>query len=796
MQALAIDSGGSTGVDALDDVTEDQLNLPAGFGSKLRAHVFAAFPLDLSAVGSLSVATTNEQQYRALNAVNAECVALMSAFIPPAEVMAAATAAAEEEAGEEQPAASSRRKSGASGSVGAASSSARQLRQASEDASTWLAAVLRYMGDSFASLTERAQAKEQARMLHQQATMEQQQGAEEEDDEMIDAAAASSAAAAAASAPVTPARTSQPPGAGRSHSKKKGPSGSSARMLEHGSLTELLPLLQNLLPRLSGPQQDWLIQCFSTFYLAVHPLSSSKLACVRFLHDYLLVPSVSSGGTAGGRGAEWMRRAASLRHVWVDQGEWAHLLTRVSSALAEASSAGGAGAGVVVRYVEMLDLLLNVLLNCGRIFHAASSSVRGAGQILDYNVLQEQLLPFFGVYPEDAADTQDQQHPVVPGPFWSLPLALQHKSVLLLFYFDALDPYTLQLLLDCLRDNIALASSNAASLSLDAKLLLLDMLEEKRRQSARVPDRTAGWPLMPYLSFLIGCIRADVTGKSASGGNAVCDPSRVSPLLPTVCRMLRSVGADEIDSALLAAGNATAAEDERSAPPGELLELLAPVLAASMQAAVTGAEGQQGQATSSPPKLDALSSLVLLDSLLAHSASDDRLASCPLPASLAPLLPPLLFQLLSQSVSGSMLEGGLVRPGRGWLDQSVQEVLQGDKPWIIAMRVLHRSSATADVSASPLSGMLALMRRTLSSAPSASASLAVVVVLGALLQCAGGVRELLQRPPFKADVLALAASAQSMQGIASQTLMALLQAELALLFGRQAEAAAASAMQL
>jgi hypothetical protein len=454
-----------------------------------------------------------------------------------------------------------------------------------------------------------------------------------------------------------------------------------------------------------------------------------------------------------------------------------------------------------------------MLLNAGRIFH-------GQG-VLDYNVLQEQLLPFFGE--RMIADEEEEQHKhastVAQGPFWSLPPALQHKSVQLLYYFDALHPVTLQLLLDCLRDHTA--PDSAVVVPLESKLLVLDMLEEKRRQAraSGMEDAKSSWPLMQYVSFMVGALRTDLAtnAPASSGSDEVFDSQRVSPLLPTVCRMLRSITSDEVDAALLAQsapsaairgrgaavqtareGTSSISGSELASPPGVLLELLAPVLSTSMEAAMrditaSSAASSSISSASSAPKLDALSALVLLDALLAHS---DVSA---LPSSMdGGMLASLLYALLSRSVTGSMLESGLVRASitsSNWLSSAPVMDLVHTKPWLLAMRLLCRTAATSDAGATasptPLSRLLSLMQQTLapsssSSSATPSAALAVVVVFGALLQGAGGMRELLQRPSYRAAVLALAATVQRTQGIASQTLMAQLQAELQLLFGRQA----------
>jgi len=590
-------------------------------------------------------------------------------------------------------------------------------------------------------------------------------------------------------------------------------------------------------------------------------LSPSKLACLRFLHAYLLVPLLP------GRGRDWMQ-VDLLRQPWIEQGEWAGLavhlastieqqqqqqqqlarqvaaaaaavdanadMAAVASNVAPTASAFSAGASassfsspLLSRCVEMLDLLLSLLLNCGAHFHPQG--------LLDYNMLQEQLLPLFAQEVEEEQEQSPQPRAgpirVYAGPYWSLPLHLQHKCVQLLYYFEVLQSRTLQLLLECLRDHTApTADANAASshvsLSLPAKHLLLDMLQEKFAQSCSVVRNgaPAPWPLMQYVSFVLAMLRTDLSRPAESSSPASFDPARVSPLLPVACRMLRDVGAEEVDAALQQA--LTPAQLKLRNPavlspssPSVLLELLAPVLAASLAEADASVASKSStlSSSSSLPRLDALSGLVLLDALLAHcsaspsSSSGSRsLADVSVPPSVAAVLPGVLCALLCHSLSGSALEAGLVRVPAGWLaspadafvsqqqqqQQPQQQQAHGNKAWLLAMRLLlvtesARLPSAAAGAHTPLASALQLLSAKLrpkQRAAHPADAMQAVVVLTALTKCAG-VRDLLTRPQHQQAVLDMAADIQRQQGVASQTLVATLQAELTLLFGSRAEQA-------
>lgn len=237
---------GSLSLDGSDEsngADVDTLTLPASFPSLIRTHIFSGFPFGFQTIPSMAPATTNEQQYRALNLINAQAVGIMSRFMEkkaPSNSGAEMMSNADDSAPQQQP----RRKS----------LSNRQAKQAADD-ENWLNAILSYMADSFHSLAEASQIKSAAAAAT--AAMKTETKKEGDDDAMMDDVAA-------ASAPTTPARvnTSGRPASQRKSGGKKGAS-SSTRVMEHGSLADLLPLLQTLLPRLSIEKQDWMIDAFS-----------------------------------------------------------------------------------------------------------------------------------------------------------------------------------------------------------------------------------------------------------------------------------------------------------------------------------------------------------------------------------------------------------------------------------------------------------------------------------------------------------------------------------------------------
>lgn len=531
----------------------------------------------------------------------------------------------------------------------------------------------------------------------------------------------------------------------------------------------------------------------SSYYLSCHPLSPSKLACLRFLHDYLLVPP---------RGFDWLR-CDFLRRVWIDEGEWAALLHQLADAIAqhsaqlraqqdqenEAAKSEEAAADsfavvapvplaavsspLLTRYFEMVDLLLDLLLNAGRIYH---------GVVLDYNLVQDQLAPFFGHF-ASASASASVPTPVIPGPFWTLPLSLQHKSLQLLYYFDSLSPLSLQLLLECVRANLA---DGAASLSLASRLLVVDMVEDKYEQAQS--QRAAPWPLQSYIAFILGMVRSDLSAAASASASSLppapdaIDPARVSLLLPTACRMLRGIGASEIDAAMNgqivtvgkassrqsrahAAAAATAVEPALlplPSSPAVLLELLAPMLAHSLQASLPASALADAQAESAsspspavppavpasasnePARLDFLSALLLVESLLSHAGDDAAL-----PPALFALMPAALYYLLSSTLSAALVESGAVRAPAGWLTAPPTSFLvaggtsggsgggHGGQLWLLSLRLLHQLSASVPSSSSGcLSRLLRLMHAKLRSGASISSGRdsahQVVVVLAAL----------------------------------------------------------------
>lgn len=456
---------------------------------------------------------------------------------------------------------------------------------------------------------------------------------------------------------------------------------------------------------------------------------------------------------------------------------------------AAADSSASAPSPLLARYNELLHLLLSLLLRCGRIYH---------GIVLDFNLLQDQLLPFFGSLDESSSAGSRLQ----PGPFWSLAPEQQHVASQLLYYFDALSPSLLQLLLECMRHT---------ALPLPSKLLLLNLIEDKFHQSNAMsaesdefntPAPSAPrWSVGSYVSFILGLIRPSAA-VPAGEPNALS--AQVSPLMEVACKMLRSISETEIDAALrdtlppIAAAAApmpvargarvvlppTTQSEVMIAPssPAVLLELLAPMLSSTLQATLASSSSSAAASSSSaaaaaaPPKLDLLSALIVLDSLLEHAGH-----SAALPSPLASLLPAACYFLLCRSLTGSMVEGGLVRASAGWTAAPLVGFVKSGQSWMVALRLLYATATR---------GSLARMLESMSSAFTARAQdtqsqSRAVVVLVALTKCAG-LREMLQQPAHQAAVLALAASMQRHTGIASQTLMAALHSELTMLFGQQA----------
>jgi len=167
------------------------------------------------------------------------------------------------------------------------------------------------MADSFQSLTDHSQAKA-ARYAARGADADAEgQHQLHTDVDMVDDTVPASAAV------TTPVRAGAPTATGGRSGVKKSKSSSAARVMEHGSLSDLLPLLQTLLPRLSLEKQDWMIQAFSKS--AAHPFLYAFLSSCLSAHCF---PVGRVGSTtdfitqkveyAGGRESEKMDR---LLHI-------------------------------------------------------------------------------------------------------------------------------------------------------------------------------------------------------------------------------------------------------------------------------------------------------------------------------------------------------------------------------------------------------------------------------------------------------------------------------------------------
>ena len=81
-------------------------------------------------------------------------------------------------------------------------------------------------------------------------------------------------------------------GGGRRKKRRKGETASTA-LLSPSHISELLPIVEQLVGRLPAAQQQWLLDAFTAYYSALHELSPAKLQCLSLIATLLQPPTAA-----------------------------------------------------------------------------------------------------------------------------------------------------------------------------------------------------------------------------------------------------------------------------------------------------------------------------------------------------------------------------------------------------------------------------------------------------------------------------------------------------------------------
>ena len=95
----------------------------------------------------------------------------------------------------------------------------------------------------------------------------------------------------------------------RKKRKKRG--AASTGLLSSSYIGELLPIVKLLVGRLPAPQQQWMLDGFTAYYMSLHELSPAKLQCISLIAA-LLQPSTGALCLSLGVGHAWLRSLPSL----------------------------------------------------------------------------------------------------------------------------------------------------------------------------------------------------------------------------------------------------------------------------------------------------------------------------------------------------------------------------------------------------------------------------------------------------------------------------------------------------
>lgn len=458
-----------------------------------------------------------------------------------------------------------------------------------------------------------------------------------------------------------------------------------------------------------------------------------------------------------------------------------------------------------------------MLLSAARVYHP---------HVLGFDIMQTQLIPLFGSFPTAPVPTSSASPLPISatvGPFWFLPLRLQHRLLQLFPYFVNLDVGLVQILLEVVRSNVAgvdpqLLPSNDANTvaairrpSTQSKLQVLDMIVSARHRRPSHHPNAPAMSLPHYLSFILGTLRVDhrlaqLAANAVSTENEEPEIEPDAALLTAACRMLADVSENDISECITEPGATL------NLTPSSVLHLLTPMLLPCLTSSTP----------SSPPSsiapLTLRTVLVLIESLLRHASlglpRGQHNAGTFMSAELADILPATLYSVLSSALTSSRAESAdmetvLSNPPNNWLDMqtpSLPTLGRGwrGRGWLLAMRILMliapMPSGTEQVadeadrlssrkSSDCLQQLLHLVKRTLVDAAKQddrhrNEARQAIIVLAALIKFRP-LRPMLYG--YRSQLLQLHTHIRQLPGLASQTLLASITSELTLLFGHMDE---------
>lgn len=782
--------------------TFDHLNLPSTFLPSLRSHIFSLFPFTIETLKLMNRAAWNEQLQRNMNLLNVTCVEVMMMCFGGTNHTIPHAMTSQHEDATSSFGTSARRKSGSSNKQS-------RLQTIAQEDSVRLNKIVEYMNEAFQGLIERQGERKEGEEGQSKEGEEEMEEAEDDEDEDEDAKEEKTheesddeeekeedaemeedddeeedetkPASAAASTPSTPSRrpTQQSRKSLTPVTPNRSPqqtSSSSSAADKHSSLHSLLTLLPLLLPRLPQERQEELMSKFLEYYTIVHPLSNGKLECLMFLERYLLsavqmTNLVDQYGTAVSQGMIWWQQN-DFRTILFEEGELVTTLIQVMKAIGveeekrRDTMRGEVNEKLMQRFSQMYTSILTILLDCGRVFHQ---------KVLDYNVLQTQVVKVFGEL-EDSRTTAS----ITLGPFWSLSLDQQRGFLNLLYYFDVVDEELVRVIYACIKKLMSERSRQQQeekkddepthSDSLPSIHLVLDMLHEKH---SSFTNGVAG-----YITLLISLIRWDTVAVSTASPFST---SHVSSLLPKVCTQLRSITDDELNYYAAVSGNGDNSMADANVNI-TLLDILSPILEECMDANLNLVVSSSSSSTPSAvqPKFDFYTIIILLDCLLPSFTSS---TAVPISPRLLTLLPRYLWTILSNTLSSSLVESGekfVVGLGSNLMHFiSSSSSQQQQQPWLLPMKLLLRLSHTS-VAADLIQLMQSHLTRT---TDGLGLSTQVVIVITAIVRCAS-LRPLLHH--HSSLLLPLVSRIRATPNIASQTLLVSLQSEVTMMFGQQA----------
>ena len=189
----------------------------------------------------------------------------------------------------------------------------------------------------------------------------------------------------------------------------------------------LLPIITQLMPRVSSEHQTWLLQVFTRYYIALPPTSPAKLDCIHFIAT-ILAPPLGQRWVQSDVGWMWLRSLPTL------------LCTLIMHTHANKQT----------KHNDQHDRIIDHPA-IGRIIRVLTESAQYYPRsICDMTVLQSSLLPFF--HAQADSNTRPHENAQVLSPFYFLPSHLQLLSLHFVTYFRVISPQMLSALTTCARN--------------------------------------------------------------------------------------------------------------------------------------------------------------------------------------------------------------------------------------------------------------------------------------------------------------------------------------------------------